>query len=71
MELPSKVMITCPSMEFKNVEGSLIAISDQGFYELQIKRGEKRYTYMLPIAQTHLICVDPLLEPHADFEVER
>ncbi len=71
MELPSKVLITCPEMEFKNVEGSLIAIADQGFYELQVKRGEKRYTYMLPIPQTSLICVDPLLEPHADFEVER
>ena len=71
MEFPSKVYITCPTMEFKNVEGSLIAISDQGFYELQVKRGEKRYTYLLPVAQTSLICVYPLLEPNADFEVER
>lgn len=71
MELPSKVLIFCAAVDFKQTEGSLIAISDQGYYELQIKRGEKRYTYMLPIQQTSLICVDPLLEPHADFEVER
>jgi O-phosphoseryl-tRNA(Cys) synthetase len=71
MEFPSKVYITCPVMDFKNVEGSLIAISDDGYYELQIKVREKRHTYMLPITQTALICVDPLLEPSADFEVER
>jgi hypothetical protein len=71
MELPSTVLINCSVVEFKNVEGSLIAISELGYYELQIKRGEKRYTYLLPVANTALVCVDPLLEPHADFEVER
>lgn len=71
MELPSKVLISSPGVEFKNVEGSLIAISELGYYELQIKRGEKRYTYLLPIEQTCLVCIDPLLEPSADFEVER
>jgi len=71
MELPAKVMINSNYPELKGLQGILIAISEHGYYEVQMQIRDKKHTYLLPVNDTILMFIDSLLEPSPDFEVER
>lgn len=71
MELPAKVMINSDLPELKGMQGILIAISELGYYEVQMQVRDKKHTYLLPIEKTILMFVDSILEPSPDFIVER
>jgi hypothetical protein len=71
MELPANVIVNSNLPDLKGMEGELIAVSEHGYYEIIMKIREKRHTYLLPIAQTVLVCTEAVLEPEPGFEVER
>ena len=70
MELPVRVIIFCPTIEFKNKQGRLIAISEQ-YYEIRMEFAERNHTVLLPIANTALIFDDANLTGEPIPEIER
>ena len=71
MDVPTKVYVTCPMADLKQVSGTLIAISPNGYYELHVAFGSNTHVVFLPIAGTSLTVVEPVLSPPPSFEVER
>ncbi|HEV2064459.1 MAG TPA: hypothetical protein VGS00_07910 [Thermoanaerobaculia bacterium] len=71
MELPVRVIIFCPTLEFKNKQGRLLAISEQGFYEIRMEFAERDHTVLLPIASTALIFADANYATEPIPEIER
>lgn len=71
MEIPSKVSIFNRTLEVKGKAGTLIAISDEGYYEVVLEVQQRNHTVLLPISETVLIFNDALPVISAEFEVER
>ena len=71
MDIPLKVFVTCPIAELKQVGAKLIAVSANGFYELQVAYGANTHTVFLPISGTALTSSEPILSPSPGFELER
>ena len=71
MDIPMKVLVTCPLAELKQVGAKLIAVSPIGYYELQITYGANTHTVLLPITGTALTSTEPILSPPPGFELER
>ena len=71
MEIPSKVSVFNPTLDIKGKIGTLIAINDQGFYEVSIEFKERNHVVLFPISGTVLVFNEPLPVLEADFEVER
>lgn len=71
MEIPSKVSIFNSTLEVKGKAGTLVAVSEQGFYEVNMELKDRHHTVLFPIAETVVIFNDPLPAVSADFEVER
>ncbi len=71
MDIPMKVYVTCPMAELKRAPGTLIAVSPLGFYEVHVAFGSNTHTVLLPVADTSLLAMEPILTPPAGFEVER
>lgn len=71
MDVPTKVYVTCPIAELKQIEGTLIAISPHGYYELHVTFGANTHVVLLPIVSTTLTVREPVLSPPAGFELER
>lgn len=71
MDVPMKVYVTCPMAEYKQVPGTLIAVSPHGFYEINLAFGANTHTILLPIDGTTLVAQEPVLNPPSSFEVER
>ena len=71
MEIPSKVSIFNRTLEIKGKAGTLIAISDEGYYEVVLEVQQRNHTVLFPIAETVLIFNEALPTIAADFEVER
>jgi hypothetical protein len=71
MDVPTKVYVTCPMADLKQVAGTLIAISPHGFYEIHISFGSNTHSVLLPVTGTSLTATEPILTPPAGFEVER
>ncbi len=71
MDIPMKVYVTCPMADMKQVPGTLIAVSAQGFFEVHVAYGSNTHTVLLPVEGTVLVATEPLLTPPAGFEVER
>ncbi len=71
MDIPMKVYVTCPLADLKHVPGTLIAVSPQGYYEINITFGANTHAVLLPISETTLTATEPILNPPSSFEVER
>ena len=71
MEIPSKVSIFNRTLEIKGKAGTLIAIDEQGFYQIVLDVQSRNHTVLFPIAETVLIFNDAVPSISADFEVER
>jgi hypothetical protein len=72
MELPSDVLLHNTQLGLKGTAGSLVRISDHGYYEVDLGFGDKTHRVLLPIESTVVIEREP--QPagiEADFEVER
>lgn len=71
MEIPSRVSVFNRTLEVKGKPATLVAISDEGYYEVTLQVQDKYHTVLFPIAETVLIFNDPVPQTPADFDIER
>ncbi|HMC22305.1 MAG TPA: hypothetical protein VKL19_10685 [Thermoanaerobaculia bacterium] len=71
MEIPSKVSIFNKTLELKGKPGMLVAINDQGFYEVVMEVQQKNHTVLFPVCETVVIFNEALPPTAEDFEIER
>ena len=71
MEIPAKVSIFNRILEMKGKPGTLVAVSNQGFYEVVMEVQQRNHTVLLPIAETVIVFNAAVPTVDADFEVER
>jgi hypothetical protein len=53
--MPSKVIVFCPMVDFKNKPATLMTISPQGYYECRIDMAAGNHTVYLPISGTVIV----------------
>ncbi|HUP45272.1 MAG TPA: hypothetical protein VM779_07135 [Thermoanaerobaculia bacterium] len=71
MEIPSKISVFNRTLEVKGKAGTLIAISDSGYYEIVLEVQQRNHTVLFPIAETVVIFNEAVPATSADFEIER
>lgn len=71
MEIPAKVSIFNRTLDIKGKAGTLVAVRDDGIYEIVMEVQQRNHTALFPIAETVLIFNEALPSVSADFEVER
>jgi hypothetical protein len=71
MEIPSKISIFNRTLEVKGKAGTLIAINQDGFYEVVLEVQQRNHTVLFPINETVIIFNEALPTVSAEFEVER
>lgn len=70
MEIPSKVSIFNKTLEVKGKIGTLIAVTEAGYYEITMEVNQKNHTVLFPVSETVLIFNEPNPEV-ASIEIER
>ena len=71
MEIPAKISIFNRTLEIKGKHGTLVSISEEGYYEVILEVQQRNHTVLFPIAETVVIFNEALSTISADFEVER
>jgi hypothetical protein len=71
MEIPSKVSIFNRTLEIKGKPGTLVAINQDGFFEVILEVQQRNHTVLFPIAETVLIFNEAVPTIATDFEIER
>jgi len=71
MEIPSKVSVFNRTLEIKGKHGTLISVSEDGYYEIILEVQQRNHTVLFPIAETVVIFNEALPTISAEFEVER
>ena len=71
MEIPAKISIFNRTLEVKGKAGTLIAVNEDGYYEIVLEVQSRNHTVLFPIAETVIIFNEALPTISADFEVER
>jgi hypothetical protein len=71
MEIPGKVSLYCSLVDAKGTAATLVSVSPQGFYHLEVAVKGNRHTMFVPIAQAALYFTEPEPERAEDFEIER
>jgi hypothetical protein len=71
MELPAEVLIHNRQLGLKGGSGTLLNISDLGFFEVNLVFGENVHRVLLPIAETVLISRAAEERPGESLEIER
>ena len=71
MEIPSKVSVFNRTLEIKGKVGTLIAVNEEGFYEIVLEVQQRNHVVLFPVAETVLIFNEAVPATSADFEVER
>jgi hypothetical protein len=72
MELPAEVMVHNEQLSMKGTRAVLIQIHPGGYYELNVRFGERTHRVLLPISATAVTARDP--EPAVEgvaVEIER
>jgi len=71
MEIPGKVSVYCPLIEAKGTSATLVAVSPEGYYHLEVIIKGRTFTMFLPVTGSALIFAEPEPERLADLELER
>jgi len=72
MEVPAEVMIHNELVGMKGSRGTLLQVSPQGYYEANVKFGDRLHRVLLPVASTVVIWQQPEeTVAGGEFEVER
>lgn len=71
MEIPAEVLVHNSIMGLKGTNATLIRVSDEGYYEVNLNFGANKHRVLLPINQTILIVKEPEDEGELAVEVER
>ena len=71
MDLPANVLIHNEILGLKNGKGVMVAVSDQGYYEVKLQFGENTHRVLLPIAATVIIFREAEVDYILDADIER
>jgi hypothetical protein len=71
MEIPGKVSVYCPLIDAKGTPATLLAVTDTGYFHLEVAIKGKVFAMLLPIGGTALIFAEPEPERLEDLEIER
>lgn len=71
MEIPGKVSVYCPLIDAKGTAATLISITPQGYYHLEVEIRGHRHAMLVPIAQTAMYFSEPEPEIEEGLEIER
>jgi hypothetical protein len=71
MEIPGKVSLYCPLIDAKGTAATLLAISPQGYYHLEVEIRGHRHTIFVPIAHAAMYFAQPEPAVEEGFEIER
>ena len=71
MEIPAKVSVFNRTLEVKGKPGTLVALGNDGYYEIIMEVQQRNHTVLFPIAETVVIFNEALPNISADFEIER
>ena len=71
MEIPGKVSVYCPLVDAKGTAATLLAITPQGYYHLEVEIRGRRHAMFLPVAHTAMYFAEAEPESEDDFEIER
>jgi hypothetical protein len=71
MEIPGKVSVYCPLIDAKGTAATLVTISPQGYYQVEVSVKGKQHVMFLPIAHTAIYFADPEPEVEEGFVIER
>lgn len=71
MELPISVLVHNQVMGLKGSAGNLLSISPNGYYEINLKFGDKMHRVLLPISETVIISQEAEVKNEESIEVER
>ena len=69
--MPSKVIVFCPLVDFKNKPAMLMSISPHGYYEVRVDMAAGNHTVYLPINHTAVIFQEPNVTGEIPPDVER
>ena len=69
--MPSKVIVFCPMVDFKNKPATLMTISPQGYYECRVDMAAGNHTVYLPISGTAIVFTEPNVVGGPPPDVER
>jgi hypothetical protein len=53
--MPTKVIVFCPLLDYKNKPATLMTVSPHGYYECRVDMAAGNHTVYLPIGHTALI----------------
>lgn len=71
MEIPGEVLIHNERLGLKGGKGTLLRVSSEGYYEVNLKFGSNTHRVLLPISTTVLIGAEPEPTVAESVEVER
>jgi hypothetical protein len=71
MEIPGKVSLYCTLVDAKGTAATLVAVSPQGYYQVEVNVQGNRHTMFVPVAQAALYFSEPEIEREEGFEIER
>ena len=69
--MPTKVIVFCPMVDFKNKPATLMTISPQGYYECRVDMAAGNHTVYLPISGTAIVFTEPNVVGGPPPDVER
>jgi hypothetical protein len=71
MELPAEILIHNALLGMKGAHGTLLHMSELGYYEVNCLFGEKTHRILLPISETAIILREPEEASPESIEIER
>lgn len=71
MEIPGKVSVYCPLIDAKGTAATLLAVSPQGYYHLEVEIRGLRHVMFLPIAHTAMYFTQAEPAVEEGLEIER
>jgi len=71
MEIPGQVSLYCPLIDAKGTVGTLVNVSDTGYYQVEVPIKGRTHVMFLPVAHTALYFTEPEPVPEEGFEIER
>ena len=71
MEIPGQVSVYSPLIDAKGTAATLVSISSDGYYRVEVQIKGRTHVMFLPISNTALYFSEPEPVPEPEFEIER
>ncbi len=70
MEIPGKVSVYCPLLDAKGTPATLVAITGDGYYHLEVQVKGQRHVVFAPIQHSALLFAEAEPEREPGLEIE-